>query len=389
MLTMPVLLLSPPFVNEPAEQSAGSLALPSKLTIKRYCHGEWRLSLYPTSEVRKTRKPVIGRVVESLSIPSGSPAYLRHKPAPPPVKTMHQMSIDYPRTLDYRSEVQGISESKPKCFRLPSQKCFRNSGRIRIQECASIAERRFGNNALFFTGTIPGSGWRIAAEIAAYSGKIVNRVKQWFRDNLTDTYSCFSVWEWQKRGMLHLHLCLASNETTKLEKLRASLKERWILLLQDISWDCKRDLFRKNASWTWQDDLSTVQADAQWVKKSIARYLSKYSCKVTNGCKRPRFFSPTRWWSVDRATQQQADRERALLVIQGFTGQVGFEILSGIRSLFESQKAHIKPFRNFCWTDFGGINLFEDGKNLLELVQNFVADNYGDWNYKGGNLASY
>jgi len=386
---MQVLLMSPPFVNQPAEQSAGCLALPSKLTIKRYCHGEWRLSLYPTSEVRKTRKPVIGRVVESLSIPSRSPAYLRHKPAPPPVKTMHQMSIDYPRTLDYRSEVQGISESKPKCFRLPSRKCFRNTGRIRIQECASIAERQFGNNALFFTGTIPGSGWRTAAVIAAYSGKIINRVKQWFRDNLTDTYSCFSVWEWQKRGMLHLHLCLATNETTKLEKLRASLKERWIVLLQDISWECKRDLFRKNASWTWQDDLSTVQADAQWVTKSIARYLSKYSCKVTNGCKRPRFFCPTRWWSVDRATQQQADRERALLVIQGFTGQVGFEILSGIRSLFESQKAHIKPFRNFCWTDFGGINLFEDGKNLLELVQNFVADNYGDWNYKGGNLASY
>jgi hypothetical protein len=246
-------------------------------------------------------------------------------------------------------------------------------------ECASIAETRFGKNAIFFTGTIPGSGWRIAAVIAAYSGKIINRVKQWFRDNLRDTYSFFSVWEWQKRGMLHLHLCVASNETSKLESLRLQLARRWITLLQDISWDAKVDVFRKNASWTWQDNLEMVQTQAIWVEKSIARYLSKYSAKATKTQTKPTFFCPSRWWSTDRATAQEADRRRAVHVLGGFAGVVGTAILQSLATVFEALQARIKQFRNFIYVSYGGINLFETMPETKKIVEDFLTDNVGNY----------
>jgi hypothetical protein len=246
-------------------------------------------------------------------------------------------------------------------------------------ECASIAERLYGKNAIFGTLTIPGSGWRIAAVIAASSGKIINRWKQIFRDNLTGTYSFFSVWEWQKRGMLHLHFCVGSNQTDKLEKLRASLQTRWIQLLQDISWEYKIDVFRKNANWTWQDNTEMVQTDAVWVEKSIGRYLSKYASKASGTQKKPTYFCPSRWWSTDRKTTQLADKERTRLTLQGMSGAVGMQILESLKTLFVSEGARIKPFRNFCYADFGGINLFETDNNVVEIIRQFCSDNFGRW----------
>lgn len=383
---MPLVLPASPQVLMPGSKESGTLALPAQLKITRYCHGEWRLSLYPTSAGRRKRIPLVGRAIESLSISDKATCVLRHRPAPPPAKVTQQLAIAYPRPLDYRSEVQGISKKCQKTIRLPSRKLFRQAGRIRIQECGSIAERQFGNNALFFTGTIPGSGWRTAAVIAAYSGKIVNRVKQWFRDNLTDIYSFFSVWEWQSRGMLHLHLCVASNETKKLESLRSSFKSRWINLLHDISWESNRDLFRKNASWTWLDDLSTVQAEAVWVTKSITRYLSKYSCKATLGREKPKYFCPTRWWSVDRRTQRLADKERTEVLLRGFTGSVGMAVLESLAAVFRAKDSAMATFRNFCWNAYGGINLFQKTDLLMPQIMQMVGDNYSEFLSKGRTI---
>ena len=373
-------LLQSPLSNlVPGTQVPGTLALNSRLRVVRHTHGEWRISLYPVSNPRETRKLIPRRLLESASVSCRSAAYARHKPMSPPVKVLHQMSIDYSATLDYRAEVQGISEKAKKPIRLPSPKHFRQSGRVRIQECAAIVERRFGKNCFLFTGTIPGSGWRVAANVARCSGKMLNRVKQWFRDNFTTDYSVFSVWEFQKRGMLHLHVAVASNETEKLEALRVSMKQRWINLLLDISFESKCDLFRKNASWTWQDDLDQVQTDAMMVTKSIARYLSKYTAKATRCAKKPEYFCPSRWWSCDRKTQQQADRERVEILLCGFTGEVGMQILQGLTSIFKAMNGAIKPFRNYIWKDFGGINLFEKKDNALEVVRGFLEDNVGTY----------
>ena len=383
---MPLVLPASPQVLMPGSKESGTLALPAQLKITRYCHGEWRLSLYPTNAGRRKRIPLVGRAIESLSISDKAPCVMRHRPAPPPAKVTQQLAIAYPRPLDYRSEVQGISGDRRKAWHLPTRKYFRASGRIRVMECASIAERLYGKSAIFCTMTIPGSGWRIAAAIAGSSGKIINRVKQWFRDNLTDTYSFFSVWEWQKRGMLHLHCCVASNEREKLENLRQGLKQRWITLLQDISWDCRIDVFRKNSNWTWQDDLETCQMEAVWVTKSISRYLAKYASKCVSTQTRPRFFCPTRWWSTDRGTARLAAMERTEVLLRGFTGEVGMAVLESLAAVFRAKDSAMATFRNFCWIAYGGINLFEKTDLLMPQIMQMVGDNYAEFLSKGRTI---
>lgn len=376
---MPPVLPASPLGLIPGSNEPGTLALPAQLKIKRYCHGEWRLSLYPTSTGKRKRYPLVGRAIESLSIPDKAPCVGRHRPPAPPVKVTKQLAIEYSGLLDYRSEVQGISFKRGRIWHLPTRKYFRQSGRIRVMESASIATRLYGKNAIFCTMTIPGSGWRIAAAIAGSSGKIINRVKQWFRDNLKGTYSYFSVWEWQKRGMLHLHCCVASNDVENLETLRKGLKQRWITLLQDISWDCKIDVFRKNLNWTWQDDLETCQMEAVWVTKSIVRYIAKYASKCVNTRTRPKFFCPTRWWSTDRETARVARLERVEILLRGFTGAVGMSVLTSLVEAFRASEAAMITFRNFCWQAYGGINLFEKGDGTMPLITQMVADNYSQF----------
>jgi len=328
------------------------------ISMTRYAHGEIRISYYPVQTHKRARR-VSKAVAGSLNPYS-----------PVEQEDIRQLAIERavdPVFLDSRSKFQGISGRWPKVRRLPRKKIFRSQARRQILECAAVAEEKFGKNCVMFTATVPGSGWRIAATVAKYSGKILNRIKQIFRDNLKEEYALFGVWEWQKRGMLHLHIAVATNETEKLEKLRQVWKERWIALLMDISFEAGRDLFRKNASWTWQDDLDKVQCDASWVEKSIGTYLSKYVSKEARGRATGKFFAPTKWTTVSRKIAAEARDRRVKGKRAGFDLQAVKSFIATWKRNFGAQVDKEFLFLNQQFPACGGITVFAE-KTRSELV---------------------
>lgn len=338
--------------------------LPHAISMTRYAHGEIRISIYPVQTHQRAR-----RVTHAVA---GSVNPCSYVPQEAVRKRLVQHMLGE-GSLDRGSKFQGIYEKPAKRRRLPRKKIFRSQARRQILECAAIAEEKFGKNCVMFTATVPGSGWRIAATVAKASGKIVNRIKQIFRDNLMGEYSLFGVWEWQKRGMLHLHIGVASNEVEKLEKLRQEWKERWINLLLDISFEEKRDLFRKNESWTWQDDTEQVQCDASWVQHSIGRYLSKYVCKGVTERTRGRVFYPSKWTTVDRKTAAEARERRVQGKRAGFT--LG-AVQSFLRRWVDETSEQAQKIFSFCNKQFpacGGVIMFTEIDRSIILAEDFLV----------------
>lgn len=153
---------------------------------------------------------------------------------------------------------------------------------------------------LFLTGTLPGSTEDAFRAIAAYSGYIVNGLKAWI-SNYVQAKLDFYVWEYQKRGALHLHYAVWVPDVSARLSIIASFKEWWIQALHRVSDMAGCDLFRKNGSKTWLDDESKVRAVAEVCRKSVARYLAKYLSKSCTAKRGPaRLFTPSRWWGTSR-----------------------------------------------------------------------------------------
>ncbi|MEW6505888.1 MAG: hypothetical protein AB1457_18200, partial [Chloroflexota bacterium] len=193
------------------------------------------------------------------------------------------------------------------------KKAFTYNGALVVNEVGQVAEEKYGKSGLFLTGTIPGTGAHINAVIADYSSFIVNRVKQWFRRWFSQDYSEINVWELQKkkRVMLHIHIAVFSHEIRVLEKIKNEWKKRWESLLLEVSRKSGVDVFRKNERKTWKNDLSKTRQDAQWISKSVTRYLAKYLSKGARENATHSSSHPSRWWGVDRKTAREA-RERRL-----------------------------------------------------------------------------
>ena len=61
------------------------------------------------------------------------------------------------------------------------------------------------------------------------------------------------------------------------------------------------------------------------------------------------------------------------------------QVLSSIHSLFAANTKKIVSFRNFAYRDFGGLNLFEEGENMLQMVADYLQDNFERWIMQEGN----
>lgn len=195
---------------------------------------------------------------------------------------------------------------------------FTKSARRRIISAGAILEARCKNPAssVLVTCTLPGSSANAIAELPKWTGYLVNRCFSRVRAawNVAESWrpaqlSWFYTWEIQKRGALHLHLCLWTNEPAFSEYLGTVFKEAWVNTIKDIDTKCQSDLCTKHdgkSCWLsqyWQNDVSVV-------RKSVARYISKYVSKdntksvVRNGAR----IHPSRWWGMDRLLTQEVVR---------------------------------------------------------------------------------
>lgn len=343
-----------------------------RLSLTSHCHGEMKFSIYPEPTPKKRRQHQgVSRCGAMAPRPTGigntrqgywtdarcEEARLQRKAQAP--------------NLDSSSEFQDRVKSISGWGELPPRKIFRRYGRTVINECGEIAWRKYGKRGCFLTGTIPGSGDAIAQTVAKYSGWLMNRVKQWFRDCFTAEYSVFAVWELQKRGMLHIHVCVTSTQTGILTKLLNTWHSRWNALLLELSNKTACDLFRKNESVTWRDRLDKTQHDAQWLRQNPSRYLSKYLSKGSRKLATGAAYHPSRWWSVDRKTAAQARAER----LRVLAGGVDLNTLTQtVSAWFEASKesfAKVFQFQNPKEPRCGGVVAFIDATMCGAMVDWF------------------
>jgi hypothetical protein len=173
---------------------------------------------------------------------------------------------------------------------------------------------------LFITGTLPGSTEEAFRAIAAYSGYIVHRLKSWIGNYAVQKYD-FYVWEYQKRGALHLHYCCHIPDAVSRDFIRRNFKEWWCSVLHRVGSFSNCDMFRKNSQKTHINNHSIVRAEAQIVKKSVGRYLAKYLSKSINPKRgNARFFIPSRWWGSSRPLKRLSDSmsEKIELICSGY-----------------------------------------------------------------------
>lgn len=168
-----------------------------------------------------------------------------------------------------------------------------------IQRCGGALDATVKKeDIIFLTGTLPGSTDAAFRCIAMFSSYLVDALKSWIAKRHKSTYS-FYVWEWQKRGALHLHYAVHIPDRNIAEKLIHDFKEEWTRLLFNISQKSGVDVFEKKHGGSWKNYPSMVQTIAQRVNKSVSAYLAKYCGKDCNR-KHPGFYAPVRWWGCSR-----------------------------------------------------------------------------------------
>ena len=174
---------------------------------------------------------------------------------------------------------------------------FTRNARHRLLEAGAVVDAACGLNAWEITCTVPGSGNDVFRAVAASTGWIMNELTQ-----LTRRAKCkywFYVWEYQKRGALHIHFLIADPQED-LGELGKRLESRWWALLQLLSKKLNLDLFRKSAKVTWKSKPWKWQSHVAPIKKSVAAYFSKYAGKGSNDGSTKGGLqmvgTPSRWW---------------------------------------------------------------------------------------------
>lgn len=230
--------------------------------------------------------------------------------------------------LDITSKVQQAkvekNASKRNNNRPRKPASFTKNARHRILEAGSIIDRRFRQRgeSLMVTLTLPGSTTSAYETLAQESGYVSNRLTQVIRRAKCDVW-WFFVWELQKRGALHLHICVSSLCQEQLIGICCDLVTKWYEVLGSVQERTGVDLFRHGRG-EYCTTSNYWQADVQLVNRSVGSYFSKYVSKAKGKSEKQGFmdeskkrFYPKRWWGMSRNLCQTINNERVKLEIYG------------------------------------------------------------------------
>jgi hypothetical protein len=247
------------------------------------------------------------------------------------------------RLLDVTNELQVTrvnsaelgGDNRATAFTRRARHTLLEAGDVMQDMCPSVTDGAAAN-ARAVTLTLPGSTSEALRACAAWSSWLLNCLMQVVRDCGHPVYY-FSVWELQKRGALHLHLCIGGNPDQVpmdfLKTLGDRLIARWFELLKVMATHRKVsrggktgrlpgvDMFERSETAiqarggpkSWRDYPEKWQADNQPIKKNVAAYFSKYASKnATSGNKNKVFnaYSPSRWWSCSSNIREEIKKYR-------------------------------------------------------------------------------
>lgn len=196
---------------------------------------------------------------------------------------------------------------------IPRKTKFGMRGRRKILRVGGVMDQLEGVRAAI-TLTLPGGGMEPMRAMAAWSGFIANRVKTWLYDQVPNPkeIAWFFVWELQKRGALHMHLCLNCEDNETYNRVRRGIKPLWIRVLRSVQEKSGVSMFISEKGKDWSKKPKYIQVDCQRVKRSVSAYFAKYCSKQSKGALEhiESGLRPSRWWGCSRNISQEASRQR-------------------------------------------------------------------------------
>lgn len=188
------------------------------------------------------------------------------------------------RTLDILSESQQIEIKHSSWGKRQRPKVFRRQAANKILEGGAVIDRFVPLHATsMLTVTLPGSTFKAFAAVADWSGWIMNRVLQVIRrvpKDLPPVY-WFFVLEHQKRGALHMHMCIGWDVNASMRReLGVAIKDKWFECLLELEKKAGVDCFQPlGFAKSWRNSPEIWKWDYQQIKKSVASYFAKYCQK--------------------------------------------------------------------------------------------------------------
>ena len=164
--------------------------------------------------------------------------------------------------------------NKPKSFTKESGQKLRESGAAMSIACDGQHRR-----CREVTLTLPANTKEAFRALAANTNYAVNRLFQPIRRDWSTNALWFFVWEYQKRGALHLHIALYDDSEDECERMANVLIEQWHKVLVDVGDRANCCMFTAK-----QGDRCTIRSNHQNhtapIEKDIACYFSKYAGKT-------------------------------------------------------------------------------------------------------------
>ena len=219
-----------------------------------------------------------------------------------------------------------LAVRKPKKFGSKQGQKIRESG-----AAVDILCKGQPSKARVVTLTLPADTHEAKQALAVNSGYVINRLFQVVRRDYPECNNWFFVWEYQKRGALHLHICLYHYNESISFSIGERLIEAWHNILVDVGEIASCCMFTSR-----KKDRCTVRSLHQNVnqemKKSCGGYFSKYASKGENGSERikmevwSKIYSPSRFWGSSQSIKDVVKEHSFSFNIEMLNGSEAMEV---------------------------------------------------------------
>jgi hypothetical protein len=252
-----------------------------------------QLTLYPNSELRaRVTAPPLNRRggVSDVGMAGASILSIVEK-----LRSESESPFKAPRDL---SPVRVGYGRKPRLteFSLYGRRKIVRSGGL-----VGLGDRR--QSTLFLTGTLPGGTNEALTAISEYSAWIVHELLTHIpRIAGVSVNDCkvIWVWEWQRRGALHLHAICEFPSRAEAQRVYDGFKGLWIRVLETVGRKSGCDIAARADFGSHSGRYDQWRTRAEWARKNPSRYLAKYVSKANKSTKFCENFPPTRWYGLSR-----------------------------------------------------------------------------------------
>lgn len=231
---------------------------------------------------------------------------------------------------------------KPSRFGLNAKRKLARAGGLLDEVVSHPSE------VLFLTGTVPNGYDDGKITTAAYSAFIVYTLKKWVSRTVPDKWDMY-VWEYQKRGALHLHYAVWVPKTDDRAYLQEHFHEKWCNILLSIYHQTGVDLCASANGYTDRHNTAYIQAYAQEVYKSVGAYLAKYVGKdagKSGVCGDKVLYPPSRWWGVSRPLTKAVRESTVEHEVLGISQRRVLTLYQDVATMLSSQSEEAHEYQS-------------------------------------------